>query len=85
MEGFEWNALKNERLKRVRGVSFEELLGSRLIDIRNHPSRAGQEMMLFEYRGNIWVIPFVRSDGKVFLKTLYRNRKYTKMFERGTL
>ncbi len=85
MKPFQWNPVKNERLKRVRGVGFEEILQARLIDSRKHPGREGQEIMLFEYGGYIWVVPFVRSGEMFFLKTLYRSRKYTKMFERGAL
>ena len=85
MEGLDWNPLKNERLKRVRGVGFEEILKARLIDIREHPRHEGREMMLFEFNRYIWVMPFVRSGEKIFLKTLYPDRKYTRKFKRGEL
>ena len=85
MELFRWNPVKNERLKKVRGIGFEEIIQSRLVDVRNHPGREDQEIMLFECRGYIWVVPFVRSGEAFFLKTLYQSRKYTKMFERGEL
>ena len=85
MEKFEWNPLKSERLKKTRGISFEELTQTRFIDIRKHPNREDQEILLFEYRNAIWVVPFVRSVDFWFLKTLYRSRKYTKMFQRGEL
>jgi len=41
--------------------------------------------MLFEYKGYIWVVPFVKANGEIFLKTLYPSRKYTKIYrkERG--
>ncbi len=85
MKPFQWNPVKNERLKYVRGVGFEEIAQARLIDIREHPGRESQEIMLFEYQSYIWVVPFVRSSEIFFLKTLYRSRKYTRMFERGAL
>ena len=85
MESFDWNPLKDDRLKKTRGLGFEEILKARLIDIRNHPTCSEQEIMLFEREGYIWVVPFVRMGEISFLKTIYPNRKYTKMFERGEL
>ena len=82
---FEWSPVKSKRLKKTRGVDFEEITRARLIDVRQHPSRESQEIMLFELRGYVWAVPFVRSAGTFFLKTLYRSRKYTKMLERGEL
>jgi hypothetical protein len=48
-----WNLLKNNRLKRTRGASFEELLSSKLVAIKKHPSREGQNIMLFDHKGYI--------------------------------
>jgi hypothetical protein len=41
--------------------------------------------MLFEYKGKMWVVPFVDSEKERFLKTLYPSRKYTKLYEKGEL
>lgn len=81
MKELKWNALKNERLKRTRGVSFEDLLNSRLIAILEHPERDNQKLMLFEYRAYVWVIPFVEETDYYFLKTLFPSRKYTKLLK----
>ena len=83
--GIRWNALKSERLKRVRGVSFEEIVKARMIGIENNPGRAGQKMILFEYRGYVWVTPCIVKGDDIFLKTLYPSRKYHKMFLEGRL
>jgi hypothetical protein len=74
-----WNALKNERLKKTRGVSFDDLLNSRLIGVFNHPARENQKLMLFEYKSYIWVVPFIDETDYYFLKTLFPSRKYTKL------
>jgi predicted DNA binding CopG/RHH family protein len=34
-----WNFLKAERLKKSRGVSFEELLSAKLVAVKNNPAR----------------------------------------------
>jgi len=77
--------LKSERLKRTRGVSFEEITQCRLVDVRKHPKQVGQQLMLFERRGYIWVVPYVEAAHERFLKTLYPSRKYTRLYERGEL
>ncbi|EKD27097.1 MAG: hypothetical protein ACD_79C00878G0002 [uncultured bacterium] len=75
-----WNLLKNELLKKTRGVSFDELLNSKLIGIKKHPAKENQKIMLFEYKNYIWVVPYVTTNEGVFLKTLFPSRKYTKIY-----
>lgn len=83
MAEIRWNFLKSERLKKVRGVSFEEIIQAKLIAVKEHPKKSGQSMMLFEYKSYIWVVPYVMEGGNIFLKTLYPSRKYTKIHRRG--
>lgn len=86
MADLQWNLLKSERLKKTRGLSFEELVQQgKLVAVRRHPSRALQDIMLFERSGYIWVVPFVRRGNEIFLKTLYPSRKYTALHKRGAL
>lgn len=75
-----WNAKKSQRIKRIRGVSFEELMRGNLLNICDNPAREGQQMLVFEYEGYIWVAPFVVDNEGIFLKTLYPSRKYRKIF-----
>ena len=85
MRFVKWNILKSERLKKERGISFEEIIRAKLVAIKRHPNKAYQEIMLFECKGYIWVVPFVKNKDELFLKTLYPSRKYTKIYrkERG--
>mgnify|MGYP001607337139 FL=1 len=85
MKEIRWDLLKSERLKRTRGVSFEEILQTRLIAIQKHPKKENQKVMLFEHKEYIWVVPFVESEDEVFLKTLYPSRLYTRIHRRGEL
>jgi hypothetical protein len=80
-----WNALKSERLKKVRGVSFEEIIQAELVGIRMHPQNPNQQILLFLYAGYIGAVPFVEEGENMFLKTLYPSRKYNKLFQRGEL
>jgi hypothetical protein len=79
---FEWNALKSAQLKLTRGVSFEDLVsdGERFL-LRDHPRRAHQKFLLIYYLDAVWVIPCVPQGERYFLKTLYRSRKYTRLFK----
>lgn len=85
MKEFKWNSLKNERLKKVRGLSFEEVLKGEIVDTINHPARPEQKMSLVWFREYIWVVPYVENQEEVFLKTFYPSRKYTKLFKKGKL
>lgn len=83
MKKIRWNLLKNEQQKRTRGVSFEEILNSKLVAILKHPSRGNQKIMLFEYKKYIWIVPFVEEKDYYFLKTFFPSRKYTKIHKGG--
>ena len=80
-----WDPVKNEWLKRTRGVSFEEILRARFVSIEEHPKRPHQKLMLFELDGYIWTVPYVRNGDDVFLKTLFPSRMYTRKWIRGEL
>ena len=81
MKDIRWNLLKNESLKKTRGVSFDDLINSKLIKILKNPNRNNQQIMLFEFKEYIWMVPFVEEDNYYFLKTLFPSRKYTKILK----
>ena len=83
MKQIKWSPLKNEKLKKTRGVSFEEIINAKLIGIKKHPSRKDQNIMLFEYKEYVWVTPYVVEKDYIFLKTLFPSRKYTKEYKKG--
>ena len=78
-----WNEVKNRRLKKVRGVSFEEILAENLIGDFKHPIHPNQHVLLFERKGYVWVVPYVIENDGIFLKTLFPSRKYTKLYRKG--
>ena len=86
MQNIRWNLLKSERLKKTRGVSFEDILHGKLVAVKKNPARKDQNIMLFEYKRYIWIVPFIiEENGDLFLKTLFPSRKYTKMFREEKL
>lgn len=77
-----WNPVKSARLKRIRGVSFEELIiDGRFLDYIESPHRPGQWIFLLKYRGYVWAVPFVVEGKEIFLKTLYQSRKFNKIYK----
>ena len=85
MQEIIWSLLKSDRLKRTRGVSFEEIIKARLIAVKMNPGRKNQKVMLFLHKRYIWIIPFVEDGERIFLKTLFPSRKYTKLYREGKL
>ena len=76
-----WNPTKSARLKRIRGVSFEEIIHGKYLGIEDHPSRNNQRMFIFEYKSYVWAVPFVVEPEGVFLKTIYPSRKFKKIYK----
>lgn len=78
----DWNPTKSARLKRIRGASFEELFQGELLDICKNPAHENQRMLIIDYLGFIWAVPCVIEGQEMFLKTLYRSRKYQKIYRK---
>jgi hypothetical protein len=85
MKEIRWSQLKSERLKKTRGVSFEEIISSKLIDIRNHPQNEKQKILVFKYKSYIWAVPYVIDGKTIFLKTIYPSRKLKRLYRKGDL
>ncbi|MFB3919740.1 UDP-N-acetylmuramate--L-alanine ligase [Candidatus Velamenicoccus archaeovorus] len=83
MKELKWNALKSERLKRTRGISFEEIVASKLIDIIKHPRRQDQKIFVYEHKGYLWAVPYIIEGDAIFLKTIYPSRKLMKLYKKG--
>ena len=86
---FEWDSQKNEWLKKERDISFEQvifhLLRGDLWKIADHPDQkryAGQEIYFVIVEDYIWMVPHVREQDHIFLKTIIPSRKATKDYER---
>lgn len=80
MRNITWSPLKSKRLKRTRGVSFEEIIKAELMDIIEHPKLERQKVMVFKHRGYLWAVPFVVEGEIIFLKTIYPSRKLMKKY-----
>jgi uncharacterized DUF497 family protein len=85
---FAWDGEKNLRLKRERGVSFEEVLfhieAGDLLEVLDHPNPSrypGQMIYVVLIDGYVYLVPFVESDYEIFLKTIIPSRKATRLFK----
>ncbi len=54
-----------------------------MLEIIDHPNPIlypGQKMYVLSLEEYAWVVPYVRRDDKIFLKTAFPSRKYTKKY-----
>ncbi len=84
---FNWNPAKNARLKRERGISFEEVVfhieNGDEIDILDHPNQErypGQKISVVIVVDCAYLVPFVESETEVFLKTIIPSRAATRKY-----
>lgn len=80
MKEIKWNILKSEGLKKTRGVSFEEIVVLKLIDVRQHPRRRDQKIFVHEHKGYLWAVPYAMEGNVIFLTTIYQSRKLMKIY-----
>lgn len=87
MKHLAWGLEKNEILKQMRGISFEEIAlliqSEKLLGIEENPRHPNQKIYIVELENYAVVVPFVESDDEIFLKTAFPSRKYTKRFGLG--
>ncbi len=80
----EWNELKNDWLKRERGISFKMVANlirqNEYIGIIDNPNYKNQKMLIILIENYINCVPFVYDGSKIFLKTIYQSRKYNKIY-----
>lgn len=82
----EWNREKNRWLLDHRGICFEDIVAaiesSSVLGIEKHPSplHPNQYILIIKIRGYAYAVPFVENGEKIFLKTIYANRKYTNKY-----
>lgn len=91
MKYFDWNDEKNEVLKKIRGVSFEQvemaILSGDLVDRVKHPNPEkypDQKVFLVEIENYIYSVPHIEDNERIFLKKILPNRKATKKYLGGT-
>ena len=87
MKRLDWNEAKNAWLKIERGISFEDVQTAidegNLLDNVAHPNKKhypGQRILVVVIDSYVFLVPFVEDNEKLFLKTIYPSRKFTKVY-----
>ena len=84
---FEFSADKNQSLIKERNISFEiiiaAIVGGGLISILEHPNKTkypNQKIYVVNLNNYAYLVPFVKNNEKIFLKTIFPSRKLTKLY-----
>jgi uncharacterized DUF497 family protein len=84
---YAWDPAKNEKLKRERGVSFEDVVfhieAGDEVDLLEHPNQQrypGQRISVVLIEGYAYLVPFVESETEIFLKTIIPSRKASRQY-----
>ncbi len=83
---FNWNKDKNQILKEQRDISFEEIvneiLNGKVLDIIENPSSNfdNQKCFVIEISDYVWLVPYVKKEEEIFLKTAFPSRKHQKIY-----
>lgn len=87
MKYYAWNNDKNEKLKKERGISFEDVVyyieNEKLYAILNNKNQTkypGQKIYVVEINNYVYLVPFVETEKEIFLKTIIPSRKATKKY-----
>ncbi len=84
MKYLNWSCEKNEILKAKRGISFEEIAylieSSQILGIEENSGIPDQKIYILEIENYAVIVPFVKKDNEIFLKTAFPSRKYTKRY-----
>ena len=87
MKYFAWDDAKNAKLRKERGIGFEDVVfhieRDDLLDILEHPNPsryAGQRTFVVRREDYAYLVPFVEDENTVFLKTIIPSRKATKQY-----
>lgn len=87
MKVFHWDNEKNERLKKNRGICFEQviLLMERgdVLETIEHPNQdkyPGQKIAIIKINDYAYLVPYVQEREAIFLKTIIPSRKATNQY-----
>jgi len=89
MKPFLWDPVKNEWLKRERGISFEQVVlhieQGDLLDILEHPNPQkypGQRILIVRLEEYVYLVPCLEMEDGMVLKTIIPSRKLIKQYSR---
>ena len=87
MKFYSWNPDKNKLLQQERSISFEEIIfhiqSGDEIEIFDHPNQdryPNQKISVVVVEEYVYLVPFVKTEEGIFLKTIIPSRKATKKY-----
>lgn len=87
MKLYEWDNHKNNKLKKERGISFEDIVfyvsKDAVLDIIKYSDKkkySGQKIFVIKIENYAYLVPFIETDNIIFLKTIIPSRKATKKY-----
>ena len=87
MSEFDWDNEKNLCLERTRGIGFEDVVfhiqNGNVLDVIRHPNKdryPNQNIIILDVEGYVYLIPYVKEKGTLFLKTIIPSRKATREY-----
>ena len=87
MSKFDWSDEKNAELESTRGICFEDVLvhlqSGDVLDVIKHPNRErypNQNIIVLKIDEYVWLVPYVKTRGIRFLKTIIPSRKATQEY-----
>ncbi len=85
---FKWDVEKNKLLKSERNVCFEDVIAliyeDKVLDIIVHPNREKyphQQIYIVRIQGYVDMVPYVKNDDEIWLKTIVPSRKMNKLYK----
>jgi len=82
---------KNLKLKKEREITFEDIIAAinngNLLDVIPHHNKKkypDQMIMVIEIEDYIYLVPYIEKADSLILKTIFKSRKFTKIYLRGS-
>jgi len=87
MIAYDWDDEKNLFLEKNRGISFLDVIfhiyNGDVLDVIRHPNTKrypGQNIIVLNMDGYVYLVPYVKKRGTRFLKTIIPSRKATREY-----
>jgi len=85
---FDFDPEKNRLLQETRDISFEEVIeeienGENILDMISHSNTLkypNQFIFIIKMKWYIYSVPFVKDNNKIFLKTIFPDRRLLKKY-----
>jgi len=84
---FKYNKETDSLIKKERGVSFEDIIdaiNNGVLDVYDHPNKQdypNQKIYVVEAFNYVYLVPFVKEEDYIFLKTIIPSRKAKKHYK----